>query len=182
MKKPVMKKRTSKLVGHPGDTMRSLMKMKSDLHSYFYWDSRLFRKIEDHVWHAEDCVLMDRPAGYELTISSASTSFRFIKAHTFGTQFKDNVPYEPDVFSLYFAAEFRNDEEDHTIEISHDILVPLNLEDEVPTDVFEARWAAWLEQQRVERDERRKKKELPTLEKLLARYPEEAKKLLKEKR
>lgn len=173
------KPRISKMEGNVVDLLRRIADDKDALFKYFYWDCRVWHEIQDHILKAKPCLLVDLP-DMPMHYYRGQGPISWKGAHTYAMNHETKPPTPPKVFAIEFAIAFDDKDEDRVRGIGFTLQVPVVLADDaLSKDAFKALFNNWIAETAKQNEEKRRKKDLPKLEKLIKQYPKDAKNFLK---
>jgi len=163
--------------------MRTLAEDRDAIRSYFYFRSKVWKAIRDHIAESKDCVLFDKPADYYIAIHRGTG--HSISMRDFGVYAKNydtKPPSESSHFWIEFAVGLIHEEDSHMdYPNEREKTVHLNVPTELMMDFTKGKFDAWIAQLRRERDDLRSKADDDTLRRLVELYPDKAKKFLEER-
>lgn len=175
-----MKKRCSGLEEHPVAAMKELSKKMEVLKRYFYFDSRTWHAIIDHIWKSPECVLIDRISKhYGASVSipchrGTGPSISLRKFHSYSDDYDaKHKPVPAKVFNLDLEVEYEFDEESGQNFTNHySIQVPCHLEDDCDDKEWKKRWNVWLVEMKEKHNKKERDTEIPKLKALMEKYPD----------
>jgi hypothetical protein len=163
-----MKERRDKLFdGDPVAHMHKMSDMQDALRQYYYLGSELWRAIRHHIIHAKDCVLVD----LEATIISHRGTGPSIRVKDC-TGYSDHYYFYMDVEIEYFCEGQENSYDPRTYTKIYLLQIPNELERKFTKKAFNA----WIEEERIKRDESVEKEERAELARLKKKYEGQNKK------
>jgi hypothetical protein len=174
-----MSKRNCGFDGNVIDLLRQVRDAGIMINRYFHWDSPVLKAIENYIWKANPCLLIDRPLngdGKEMAVRTGrgQVCVSFAKAEARGVSYATNKPVECEYYTLEVRVVFYDEEEDYNVEKKYSFNIPIDLEENFTEEKFDA----WVKNT-VDANRRNAMfSELPKLKALIAKYPDEAKKLL----
>jgi hypothetical protein len=136
---------------------------------HFSRDSQVWRKIQEHITKAEDCVLVNKPGPVVISHGSSGISFR--KINIYGTSLMKDPQVECETFELVFEATYWNEEDERELDRLHEIRVPIKF----LKDFKEKEFHEWIGRLKAERDSKKYDKDMEQLKVLVAKYPHETK-------
>jgi hypothetical protein len=156
--------------------MKHVHEVKDAQWRYFYWQSRVFKAIQQHIERAEDCVLIQRHR--KLLFHRGHGAVSFNDAHHYVGEVKDGQHVPSKVFNLMITVHFGEDEENDlgAEDRKYYLNVPIDLE----LDFSPAKFDAWIEGLRQERDAKQLAKDTEDLKRLIGKNPKLVRKLLRE--
>jgi hypothetical protein len=175
-----------------GGTLTTHLRMQSSVientSGYFRYGSKLFRAIDDHISHAKDCVLIERPG--HVVGTSAHSGVHFQDAHLYADSYVDDpkdkgeikrkIAVPAKVYSLEITVDYVEPGEDYDDRRSGRrffLKVPIDLELNFTQDGFNA----WIAETKKKRDaEAGRSEALGKLRELVKRFPKETKEMLRE--
>jgi hypothetical protein len=164
--------------------LRMQASVEENTSSYFRYGSKLFRAIDDHISHAKDCVLIERPG--RVVGTSAHSGVHFKEAYLYCDNWVDKpggrVAVPAKVYSLKIEVDYIDPGDDLDYDGDRTkkyfyIKVPIELELNFTKQGFDA----WVAAAKKERDKDVSRNEdLAKLREMVKRFPKEAKEMLKE--
>lgn len=167
------------------DLLRQVRDAGVMINRYFHWDSSVLKAIENHIWKANPCLLIDRPRngdGEEMKVKTGGgqVCVSFVKAEARGLSYAENKPVEAEYYTLevreYYTLEIRVvfEDEDGDVERRYSFNIPIDLEEDFTEEKFEA-WVKYT----IENNRKNSMYyEIPKLKALIEKYSDEAKELV----
>lgn len=173
-----MHKRMSKIEGSVIDALRRQRDLEEEIRQYFYYDSPLWRAIVEHIGAKGCCALFDkergedgiirlvavrRGTGYAVTGKDRFVRMKLIEGITYGM-----------TISVGYESEY---DDDRGYSKSYHVEIPFDLEENFRQERFDI----WIKSEAKKRGEEALARNLPELQKLVKKYPGEARQMLKNK-
>jgi len=154
---------------------REMQEMQSEVKKYFRFDSKLWRAIQNHIWHeGQDNALIDWPEGFLVVVhqgTGAAINHRGCVLpsadYSVSADYSINPPKQPNVYILDLDVTFINEEDqnmDRPLEKmkSYSLVVPIALEENFTAEGF----YAWITQKWKEKEAETIKKGVEQLDRL----------------
>lgn len=157
------------------EMLRERSHLKSEIESYFHFDSPLKRAIVDHINDSKDCAIVKREGDIPCH-RGTGPDIRFREWHArYDQLMKDNKTFRPpDYVTVEVYVGYYDAEENREWQRRYDLVIPLDL----LTNFSKERFEAWVAKLREKRDGLQETKDLDILKVLVKRYPKHAKEYL----
>jgi hypothetical protein len=148
---------------------QEIQEMKCEIRKYFHFDSKLWRAIQNHIWHvAQDNALIDWPEGFLIVVNRGTgAAITHLGCCIPIADYSVTPPKPSNAYVLDLDVSFINEEDRHMDYppekmLSYSLVVPIALEENFTQEGFDA----WIAQEHKKKEAKTIKTAVERLNKL----------------